>query len=70
MPGTAAPTAHQDDLARMAYERDRNGPPADFPALPSIPGGRYVDPDFLALEDQGMWKKAWLYAGQIGRAHV
>ena len=46
---TAEPPA--DDLARMAWERDRNGPPVGFPALPSIPGGRYVDPAFLALED-------------------
>ena len=54
-----------DDLARMTWERERNGPPADFPALPSIPGGRYVDPAFLALEEQGMWQKSWLYAGHI-----
>ncbi|MEO0030844.1 MAG: hypothetical protein RIS94_602 [Pseudomonadota bacterium] len=63
MPDPATTRGHQNDLARMAWERDREGPPEDFPALPSIPGGRYVDPDFLALEESGMWKKAWLYAG-------
>ncbi len=47
----------------MAYERDRSGPPEDFPQLPDIPGGRYVDEDFLALERDHLWKRSWLYAG-------
>lgn len=46
----------------MAYERSRSGPPDHFPQLPDIPGGRYVDPEFLALEQAGLWKRAWLYA--------
>lgn len=50
---------------RMAYERDREGPPADFPALPPIAGGRYTDPDFLALERRYLWRKSWLYACHI-----
>ena len=47
----------------MVYERDRKGPPRGFPKLPKIPGARYVQPEFLALEKAHMWKRAWLYAG-------
>ncbi|MCC6940101.1 MAG: aromatic ring-hydroxylating dioxygenase subunit alpha [Novosphingobium sp.] len=54
---------HQADLDRMAWERDRKDPPEGFPALPSIPAARYVDADFLSLEQREMWNKAWLYAG-------
>jgi choline monooxygenase len=47
--------------AGFEYERSRKGPPEDFPTLPSIPGGRYTDPEFLDLERQFLWKKSWLY---------
>ena len=47
----------------MAYEAQRKAPPEGFPQLPDIPGGRYTDPEFLKLEDEGLWKKSWLYAG-------
>lgn len=63
MPDQPAGRAHEDDIARMAWERDRKGPPEGFPALPKVPAARYVDPDFLALEKREMWSKAWLYAG-------
>ncbi len=46
----------------MAFERSRSGPPERFPQLPDIPGGRYVDPEFLALEQAQLWKRSWLYA--------
>jgi phenylpropionate dioxygenase-like ring-hydroxylating dioxygenase large terminal subunit len=55
--------APRDDFERMDYERARKAPPEDFPRLPDIPGRRYVDPEFLALERERMWKRAWLYAG-------
>ncbi len=48
---------------QMAYEAARTAPPEGFPKLADIPGSRYVDPDFLALEREQMWKSAWLYAG-------
>ncbi|WP_380876019.1 (2Fe-2S)-binding protein [Sphingomonas sp. DBB INV C78] len=48
---------------QMAFERDRTGPPEGFPKLADIPGARYVDPEFLALERERMWRRAWLYAG-------
>ena len=47
----------------MDYERGRTAPPEGFPALPDIPGVRYTDPDFLELERERMWRRAWLYAG-------
>ena len=46
----------------MKSEQDRDGPPPGFPELPVIPGGRYTDPAFLALEERHLWKKSWLYA--------
>ncbi|MGI9229222.1 MAG: aromatic ring-hydroxylating oxygenase subunit alpha [Gammaproteobacteria bacterium] len=49
----------------MEYERDRKTPPDGFPPLPAIPGGRYTDPEFLALEQKYLWKKSWLYACHI-----
>lgn len=49
-------------LDGMQYESTRAGPPDDFPQLPDIPGGRYVDPTFLAAEWKYLWKKSWLYA--------
>ncbi len=48
---------------KMAYERERTGPPEGFPKLAPIPGRRYVDPEFLGLERTRMWQRAWLYAG-------
>lgn len=47
------------------YQRRRKLPPEDFPSLPPIPGGRYVDRTFLALEDTALWKRAWVYACHI-----
>lgn len=49
-------------LDGMKYEAERTAPPADFPRLPDIPAGRYVDPAFLALERQRLWQRNWLYA--------
>lgn len=49
--------------AGMAYERTREAPPEGFPALGLVPGGRYTDPAFLALEREHLWKKSWLYLG-------
>ena len=52
---------------RIEFERARKAPPEDFPALADIPGCRYVDAEFLALERNRMWKRAWLYAGHTDR---
>lgn len=51
--------------AGMAYEAARTAPPEGFPRLPDLPAGRYVDPTFLALEAEHMWRRAWLYAGHM-----
>lgn len=48
--------------AGMRYEADRTAPPGGFPKLPVIPGGRYTDPGFQALEREYLWRRAWLYA--------
>ncbi len=50
---------------RTEYEQQRTGPPDDFPKLPGIPLGRYIDPQFYELEREHLWKKTWLYAGHI-----
>lgn len=44
------------------FERGREAPPAQFPTLPPIPGGRYTDREFLALEHRFLWRRSWLYA--------
>src|SRR3546814_13379717 len=49
----------------MDYERSRNAPPEDVPQLSDIPGVRYTDPEFLQLERERMWQRAWLYAGHV-----
>jgi len=48
----------------MAYEGARETPPDGFPSLPPIPGGRYTDPDFYALERERVWGRSWLLAGR------
>lgn len=48
--------------ARMQWEVDRDGPPADFPALPPLPAGRYTSQEFFDLEKKHLWSKVWLYA--------
>ena len=47
----------------IAFEAARTKPPAGFPRLPDIAAARYIDPQFLELEKQGLWKRSWLYAG-------
>src|SRR5262245_33516915 len=47
---------------RSAWERDRDGPPAGFPALPDIALGRYTDPEFFELEREYLFGTVWLYA--------
>jgi phenylpropionate dioxygenase-like ring-hydroxylating dioxygenase large terminal subunit len=47
----------------LRYERDRDHPPAGFPALPEIPGGRYTRQDFFDLEIARVFRKSWVMAG-------
>src|SRR5215471_16844076 len=51
--------------ALMEYEAARTEPPRGFPVLPDLPGGRYTDPRFFALELQHVFRKSWLLAGHI-----
>lgn len=46
----------------MQAEQAREQPPATSRPLPEVPSGRYVDPEFLALEQKYLWKRSWLYA--------
>ncbi len=46
----------------VEYQRERKAPPEGFPPFPPIPGERYTNPEFLALEDACLWKRSWLYA--------
>ena len=46
--------------SNVQYQRERKAPPEGFPSLPRIPGERYTDPEFLALEDRYLWKRSWL----------
>jgi phenylpropionate dioxygenase-like ring-hydroxylating dioxygenase large terminal subunit len=55
-------TTERNLFAGMQAEQDRAAPPEGFPALPVIPGGRYTDPAFLALEQEYLWRRSWLYA--------
>ena len=51
--------------ALMEYEAARTAPPAEFPKLPDLPGGRYTDPRFFELEKRHLWRKSWLLAGHV-----
>ena len=46
----------------MEFEATRSEPPAGFPTLPDLPGGRYTDPRFYELEKAHLWRKSWLLA--------
>ena len=48
------------------YERNRKGPPEDFPRLPDIPARRYTHPEFFDLEREHVWKRSWLCVGHQG----
>ena len=49
----------------MEYEAARQAPPAAFPVLPDIPGGRYTDPRFHELEQEYIWRRSWLLASHV-----
>ncbi len=49
---------------QMAYEAAREGHPEGFPSLPPIPTGRYIDPDFYALEREHLFSRTWLLVGR------
>jgi phenylpropionate dioxygenase-like ring-hydroxylating dioxygenase large terminal subunit len=52
----------QSWVERVEKERARSAPPGDFPTLPELPSGRYVDPGFFDAEKELMWRRCWLYA--------
>jgi phenylpropionate dioxygenase-like ring-hydroxylating dioxygenase large terminal subunit len=48
-------------LEHVRDERARTGYPAGFPVLPPVPGGRYTDPEFAALERERVFNRSWLF---------
>ncbi len=51
--------------ALMEYEAARKAPPEDWPHMPDIPAGRYVDQRYFDLEVEHIWRKSWLLASHI-----
>ena len=51
--------------ALMEYEAARTEPPANWPDLPDIPAGRYVDQRYFDLELAHIWRKSWLLASHM-----
>jgi phenylpropionate dioxygenase-like ring-hydroxylating dioxygenase large terminal subunit len=49
---------------QIAWEQQREGAPAGFPALTPIPGGRYTSEVFFALERERLWRRSWLLAAR------
>jgi phenylpropionate dioxygenase-like ring-hydroxylating dioxygenase large terminal subunit len=47
---------------RLVLEKERKSAPKNFPVLPDIPVGRYLDPQLYELEIDHVWRKTWLYA--------
>ena len=48
---------------RLAVEKARTEPPPEAVAVPLVPTGRYVDPEFHALERDRLFPRTWLFAG-------
>lgn len=49
----------------MEYEAGRSAPPPEWPDMPDIPAGRYVDQRYYDLEIDHIWRKSWLLASHI-----
>lgn len=51
--------------ALMEWEGARTSPPDDFPVLPDMPAARYISAEYYALEQEHVFRKAWLFAGHM-----
>jgi len=51
-------------FAEARAEASRRQYPAGFPALPEIPGGRYISQAFHDLERERVWRTSWLCIGR------
>jgi len=55
-----------EEVTRLVDEdMNRESYPSGFPTLPPIPGARYTDPQFYALELEHVLKRSWLFAGHV-----
>ncbi|MFC4295881.1 aromatic ring-hydroxylating dioxygenase subunit alpha [Novosphingobium tardum] len=52
-------------FSQIRYEESRDDAPPGFPSLPEVPGGRYTDPAFFALEVERVFRPAWHLAGHV-----
>src|SRR5437763_7033893 len=59
------PAIEQRIFHEIGQERRRRTVPANFPALPEIPGGRYTRQDFFELEIEHVFRKSWVMAGHV-----
>lgn len=50
---------------RATAERERKAYPEGFPELPPVPAARYCDPEFAALEDEGVFARSWLMVAHL-----
>jgi len=58
-PSTLADIEHA-----IHFETSRKDtPPAGFPPLPEVPGGRYTQQAFFELENEAVWRKSWVCVG-------
>lgn len=57
---TLTETRIQQIKQRAAAEGQRKEYPSDFPLLPGISAARYTDPEFAALEMDGIFGHSWL----------
>lgn len=60
---TATITRIRKDWETELQRFERQEPLEGFPALPDVPAGRYVDPEFYELEQKQFWNKTWVLAG-------
>lgn len=47
----------------LRAEDERDGVPADYPALPDLPIARYTSQEYYEAELATVWRRSWLFAG-------
>jgi phenylpropionate dioxygenase-like ring-hydroxylating dioxygenase large terminal subunit len=60
-----SPTLIESVKQRASDERERKAYPEGFPELPPVPAARYCDPEFAALEDEGVFARSWLMVAHL-----
>src|SRR5581483_10906455 len=60
-----SPTLIESVKQRASDERERKAYPEGFPELPPVPAARYCDPEFAALENEGVFARSWLMVAHL-----